>query len=199
MWSDNSELAADVARLAKQVRSLRIALGAMILAVGGMALTGWVLPQDETVTAQRFMVLDTDGIPRGMFGVLADGASVGMMFTDLAGTKRIELATDPEGVPRVALWDDQERLRADFGMNADGSSRFVLADPNETARAALSVSNNGSAQMVFIDADGSTNRAMIGTLGDGRSVMLIYDSNGDVLTQLPANMAPITVDTMALK
>ena len=195
MRPDNSGLMAVVARLERQLRTLKLALGATVLVVGGLALTGWVSPQDETVTATRFMVLDGDGIPRGMFGVLADGASVGMMFTDLAGTKRIELSTDPDGSPRVALWDDQERLRADIGMNTDGSARIGLADQSETGRAALSVGNDGSAQMVFIDADGSTNRAMIGTLGDGRSVILIYDDKGQVLTQLPANMAPIAVDT----
>ncbi len=195
MRPDNSGLTAVVARLEKQLRTLRLALGATVLVAGGLALTGWVSPQDETVTAQRFMVLDGDGIPRGMFGVLADGASVGMMFTDLAGAKRVELSTDPGGSPRVALWDDQERLRADIGMSADGSPRIVLADPAETGRAALSVGNDGSAQMVFIDTDGSTNRAMIGTLGDGRSVMLIYDEKGELLTQLPANMAPLAVDT----
>ena len=195
MRPDNSDLAAIVARLERQLRTIKLALGATVLVVGGLALTGWTSPQDETVTAQRFMVLDVDGIPRGMFGVLADGASVGMMFTDLAGAKRIELGTDPDGTPRLALWDDQERLRADIGMNADGAARIVLADPSETGRAALSVGNDGSAQMVFIDADGSTNRAMIGTLGDGRSVLLIYDDEGQVLTQLPANMGPVTLDT----
>ncbi len=195
MRPDNSDLAAIVARLERQLRTIKLALGATVLVVGGLALTGWTSPQDETVTAQRFMVLDVDGIPRGMFGVLADGASVGMMFTDLAGAKRIELGTDPDGTPRLALWDDQERLRADIGMNADGAARIVLADPSETGRAALSVGNDGSAQMVFIDADGSTNRAMIGTLGDGRSVLLIYDDKGQVLTQLPANMGPVSLDT----
>ena len=195
MRPDNSPLTAIVARLERELRTLKLALGATVLVVGGLALTGWMSPQDETVTAQRFMVLDAEGIPRGMFGVLADGASVGMMFTDLAGAKRIELSTDPDGSPRVALWDDQERLRADIGMAADGAARIVLADPSETGRAALSVGNDGSAQMVFIDADGSTNRAMIGTLGDGRSVLLIYDEKGQVLTQLPANMAPVSLDT----
>ncbi len=199
MRPDNSDLTAVVARLERQLRTLKLTLGATVLVVGGLALTGWTSPQDETVTAQRFMVLDADGIPRGMFGVLADGASVGMMFTDLAGAKRIELSTDPDGSPRVALWDDQERLRADIGMNADGAARIVLADPSETGRAALSVGNDGSAQMVFIDADGSTNRAMIGTLGDGRSVLLIYDEEGQVLTQLPASMPPVAVDTTGQK
>ena len=195
MRPDNSDLRSVVARLERQLRTLKLALGATVLVVGGLALTGWASPQEETVSAQRFMVLDGDGIPRGMFGVLADGASVGMMFTDLAGTKRIELSTDPDGSPRVAMWDDQERLRSDIGMSPDGSSRIVLADPSETGRAALSVGNDGSAQLVFIDSDGATNRAMLGTLGDGRSVMLIYDENGQVLTQLPASMPPLPVDT----
>ncbi len=195
MVSDNSNLAVTVARLEKQLRVLRLALAAVVLAVGGMALTAWTLPQDQTITAERFMVLDSDGIPRGMFGVLADGASVGMMFSDLAGTARMEVGVDPDGSPRVALMDDQQRLRAEIGMNDDGSARLVLADPTEIARAALSVTNEGSAQLAFVDADGTTRRAVIGTLEDGQAVLLLYDDAGQVLTQLPASVVLPMADT----
>lgn len=195
MVPDNSNLAVAVARLEKQLRVLRLALGAVVLAVGGMALTAWTLPQEQTVTAERFMVLDTDGIPRGMFGVLADGASVGMMFSDLAGTARMEVGVNPDGSPRVALMDDQQRLRLEVGMNDDGSARIVLADPTEIARAALSVTNEGSAQMSFIGADGTTRRAVIGTLEDSQAVLLLYDDAGEVVTQLPAGVSLPMADT----
>ena len=98
MVADNSNITVTVARLEKQLRVLRLAFGAMVLAVGGIALTAWTLPQEQMVTAEKFMVLDSDGIPRGMFGVLADGASVGMMFTDLAGTQRMEVGVDPDRI-----------------------------------------------------------------------------------------------------
>ena len=195
MVPDNSNLAVAVARLEQQLRVLRLALGAVVLAVGGMALTAWTLPQEQTVTAERFMVLDTDGIPRGMFGVLADGASVGMMFSDLAGTARMEVGVNPDGSPRVALMDDQQRLRLEVGMNDDGSARIVLADPTEIARAALSVTNEGSAQMSFIGADGTTRRAVIGTLEDSQAVLLLYDDAGEVVTQLPAGVSLPMADT----
>ena len=48
MRPDNSGLTAVVARLERQLRTLKLALGATILVVGGLALTGWASPQDET-------------------------------------------------------------------------------------------------------------------------------------------------------
>ena len=195
MLPDNSNITVTVARLEKQLRVLRLAFGAMVLAVGGMALTAWTLPQEQLISAEKFMVLDTDGIPRGMFGVLADGASVGMMFTDLGGTARLEVSVDPDGSPRVAMMDDQQRLRAEIGMNADGSARVVLADPSEVARASLSVNNDGAAQLAFIGADGTTRSAVIGTLESGQAVLLLYDDAGQVVTQLPATVALPMADT----
>ena len=195
MMPDNSNITVTVARLEKQLRVLRLAFGAMVLAVGGMALTAWTLPQEETITAKNFMVLDADGIPRGMFGVLADGASVGMMFTDLGGTARVEVGVDPNGSPRVAMMDDQQRLRAEIGMTDDGSARLVLADPSEVARASLSVTNDGAAQLAFISSDGSTRSAVIGTLESGQAVLLLYDDAGQVVTQLPATVALPVADT----
>ena len=195
MVPDNSNLAFTVARLEKQLRVLRLALGAMVLAVGGMALTAWTMPQEQIVTAEKFMVLDADGIPRGMFGLLADGASVGMMFTDLGGTARMEVGVDPNGSPRVAVMDDQQRLRAEIGMSDDGSARIVLADPSEIARASLSVNNEGAAQLAFIGPDGTTRSAVIGTLEDGQAVLLLYDDAGQVVTQLPATVSLPMADT----
>ena len=195
MLPDNSNINVTVARLEKQLRVLRLAFGAMVLAVGGMALTAWTLPQEQLISAEKFMVLDTDGIPRGMFGVLADGASVGMMFTDLGGTARLEVSVDPDGSPRVAMMDDQQRLRAEIGMSDDGSARIVLADPSEVARASLSVNNEGAAQLAFIGDDGTTRSAVIGTLESGQAVLLLYDDAGQVVTQLPASVALPMADT----
>ncbi len=173
----NSDLITTVARLEKQLRMLRLAFGAVVLVVGGVGLVGWAAPQQDTMNAQRYMVLDTDGIPRGMFGVLGDGASVGMMFTDHAGSTRVELRVDPDGSPRVALMDDQERVRTEIGIRSDGSGTIVLADDFESPRLALSVGVDGAAQMLFLD-EAAIERAMIGLFSDGLPGLIFSDAEG---------------------
>ncbi len=200
MSPHDSDVAAAVTRLEGQVRRLKIALGAIVFVAGAASLTAWTLPQGDMVTARQFMVLDADGIPRGNFGVLADGASVGMMFSDFAGNARVEMRVDPDGSPRVAIMDDQQRVRAELGMRDDGSPNIIMADPSETARVALSVTNEGSAQLLFIGPDGSTRRAVMGIVEDGRPVIVLSDEAGETIFQAPDGAAAAApADTTGLR
>jgi len=114
MRLDSPDLAAVVARLERQLRTVKLALGAVLMAIGGLSLTAWIAPQGDTISAKQFMVLDADGIPRGMFGVLADQASIGMMYTDPSGNTRLEMVVDPDGTPRLALMDEKGRVRSEI-------------------------------------------------------------------------------------
>ena len=159
MSNTSSDLESTVAKLEQQLRKLKITLGTLAVAAVVISVGAWTFPQDQSLTATRYLVLDSDGVPRGMFGVLSDGASVGMMFTDLSGNTRVEVGVDPEGLPRIALMDDQERIRTEASVAADGSARVVMADANEVARSAWRITNDGSAQLMFIDTDVRTPRA----------------------------------------
>ena len=176
MTQDNPDLAAMLARLEKQLRTMKLALGSAVLVIGAMALTAWVYPQGDTVSAKQFMVLDADGIPRGMFGVLADQASIGMMYTDPAGNPRVEMGVDPEGTPRLALMDELGRVRSEIGMRDDGSPTIVLTDSTEARRVALSATNDGAGQVIFFGADGTVQRAMFGTFTSGEPTILFSDT-----------------------
>ena len=121
MRLDSPDLAAAVARLETQLRTVKLALGAVLIVIGGLALTAWKAPQGYTISAKLFMILDADGIPRGMFGVLADQASIGMMYTDPSGNTRLEMGVDPDGTPRLALMDERGRVRSEIAMTGDGS------------------------------------------------------------------------------
>ena len=114
MRNENTDLTAIVARLERQLRTVRLTLGIGLLGIAGIALTAWVSPQGDTVTAKQFMVIDADGIPRGMFGVLADQASIGMMYTDPSGNQRIEMGVNPDGLPRLVLLDEAGRIRSEI-------------------------------------------------------------------------------------
>jgi hypothetical protein len=185
MRPDSPDLAAVVARLERQLRTVKLTLGAVLMAIGGLLLTAWIAPQGDTMTAKQFMILDADGIPRGMFGVLADQASIGMMYTDPAGNTRLEMGVDPNGAPRLALMDELGRVRSEIGMRDDGSPTIVMTDSSESRRIALSTTNDGAGQMTlfgedFVKENGDTvsaQRAMFGTFANGQPAILFSDAS----------------------
>lgn len=176
MTHDSPDLTADIARLERQLRSVKRALAAVLLVVGGVALTAWVTPQGDTISAKQFMILDADGIPRGMFGVLADEASIGMMYTDPSGNQRIEMGVDPNGTPRLALLDADGMVRSEVAMREDGSPTIVLTDGNEVRRIALSATNDGAGQLILFGEDGTLQRGMLGTFATGEPAILFSDT-----------------------
>ena len=189
MKHESTDLAAVVARLERQLRTVKLTLGIVLLGLAGLGLTAWVNPQGDTVTAKQFMVLDADGIPRGMFGVLADQTSIGMMYTDPSGNQRIEMGVDPDGTPRLALMDEAGTVRSEIGMREDGSPTIVLTDASETRRIAMSATNEGAGQVTFFGGPAADTlpppqRAMVGTFDSGEPAIMFYDSAESVRASL---------------
>jgi hypothetical protein len=187
MTQERTNLAEVVTRLEKQLRNMKLALTAVLLVVGGAALTAWVAPQD-TISAKQFMILDADGIPRGMFGVLADQASIGMMYTDPVGGTRLEMGVDPNGMPRLALFDADGMVRSEVGMRDDGSPTIVLTDGNEVRRIALSATNDGAGQLILFGQDGEAQRGMVGSFSNGEPSIVFSDTAET--TRAAFNMSP---------
>ncbi len=185
MRLDSPDLGAVVARLERQLRTVKLALGAVLLMIGGLLLTAWIAPQGDTISAKQFMILDADGIPRGMFGVLADQASIGMMYTDPSGSTRLEMVVDPDGVPRLAMMDAMGRVRSEIAMRDDGSPTIVMTDSSESQRIAMSTSNEGAGQLTLFGTDlvnesGDTvpvQRAMFGTVTNGEPAIVFSDAS----------------------
>ena len=185
MRLDSPDLAAVVARLERELRTVKLALGAVLMAIGGLSLTAWIAPQGDTISAKQFMILDADGIPRGMFGVLADEASIGMMYTDPSGNTRLEMSVDPDGTPRLAMMDEQGRVRSEIAMSDDGSPTIVMTDSSESRRIAMSATNDGTGQITlfgndFVTESGDTvsaQRAMFGTSTSGQPAILFSDAS----------------------
>ncbi len=185
MRMDSTDLAAVVARLERELRTVKLALGAVLMAIGGLSLTAWIAPQGDTISAKQFMILDADGIPRGMFGVLADQASIGMMYTDPSGNTRLEMGVDPNGTPRLALMDEKGRVRSEIAMMADGSPTIVMTDSSESQRIALSTSNAGAGQLTlfgdkFVNESGDTvsvQRATFGTVANREPAIRFFDAS----------------------
>ena len=189
MKHDNTDLTAVVARLERQLRTVKFTLGIVLLGIAGLALTAWVGPQAETVTAKQFMVLDSDGIPRGMFGVLADQATIGMMYTDPSGNQRIVMSVDPSGIPSLSFMDEGGAIRSEMGMREDGSPTIVLTDASEGRRIALSATNDGAGLVTFFgDAAADTvpppQRASVGMFENGQPAIMFYDPDQNARASL---------------
>ena len=120
-----------------------------------------------------------------MFGVLADQASIGMMYTDPSGNTRLEMGVDPNGSPRLAMMDELGRVRSEIAMRDDGSPTIVMTDSSESRRIALSTANNGAGQITlfgnnFVNENGDTvsaQRAMFGTSASGQPAILFSDAS----------------------
>ena len=146
MKHENTDIIAVVARLERQLRTVKLTLGIVVLGIAGLALTAWVAPQGDTVSAKQFMVLDADGIPRGMFGVLADQATIGMMYTDqgpIAGKAAEVLRKRSTLAPDVEIWADVmvKHAAAPHGIDA----RQAAGDTVERGLAdAVIVSGSGT-------------------------------------------------------
>ena len=194
MKSENSDLRTSVARLERQLRTLKALVGMTLIVLIVGAFTAKSRLQGDSMTAERYLVLDADGNPRGMFGVLADGG-IGMMFTDEMGTQRVDVRVDINGVPRIAIMDDTGNVRGEMGMRDDGTPNLVLADAASQPRVALNVSPGGSAQLLFVGQDGSTRQAILGTLDDGRPVLLLANAAGETVFQQPSGPMPLPADT----
>jgi hypothetical protein len=189
MKHENTDIIAAVARLERQLRTVKLTLGIVLLGIAGMALTAWVAPQGDTISAKQFMVLDSDGIPRGMFGVLADQATIGMMYTDPSGNQRIVMSVDPSGRPALSFMDEGGIVRSEIGMGDDGSPWIVLNDASEVSHIALSATNEGAGQVTFFgnpaaDTLPPPQRAMVGTFGNGQPAIMFYDRSESVRASL---------------
>ncbi len=192
MRLDSPDLAAAIARLERQLRTVKLALGAVLMAIGGLSLTAWMTPQGDTISARQFMILDADGIPRGLFGVLADQASIGMMYTDPSGNTRLEMGVDPDGTPRLAMMDEHGRVRSEIAMRDDGSPTIVMTDSSESRRIAISTSNDGAGQVIlfgdnFVNESGDTvsvQRAMFGTFSNGEPAIVFSDVSETIRASL---------------
>lgn len=142
-----STLEARLARLEHQNKNLKLgglALGAFALAGLGMSFAAPApSPICDTVTAERFRLVDTSGRERalldsygrnetifklnqgggkGSVTIVAndDGTSL-MTFADSGGRRRSALSVDAEGTPELAFYDAKgEVIRQSRGVKAEG-------------------------------------------------------------------------------
>lgn len=127
--------------------------------------------QNETVEAQRFLLKDSKGNTRGVFGINDYGASLdlydagravrasmglladmpGLTLSDKEGRSVVQVAALEDGA-HIALYDANRELRAILGVQAEGP-RLELCDQECNSRGKLTVLDDG-AHFDLLDSDG---------------------------------------------
>ena len=143
-----------LARLERQNRTLK-RIGASALAVLGAALllgqaaTPSRQSSGRTVEAERFVLLDRNGKPSAMLGLLEGGS--GLILVDDKGINRCRLSLNKDG-PALTLCDEASMPRVAVTMVKDKGA-VSLADEKGRILVSLSLSEKGP-DLIFRDDDG---------------------------------------------
>ena len=142
---------ADLQRTNRRLGSIT---GALILMTGAMLLMGQTTSrQPQSVEAEQFVLLGSDGKVRGAMGILPDGA-VGLNFTDGKGLTRITLDLANDGTPGLDFYDAQGKLRATFALGPNGTPGMGLYDDSGKLRTSLDVPATNTPGLAFYHIDG---------------------------------------------
>lgn len=142
---------ADLQRTNRRLGSIT---GALILMTGAMLLMGQTTSrQPQSVEAEQFVLLGSDGKVRGAMGITPEG-SVGLNFTDDKGRTRITLDIAENGSPGLDFYDPQGKLRATFALGPNGTPGLGLYDDKDKLRTALDVPAAKTPGLAFYHIDG---------------------------------------------
>jgi hypothetical protein len=131
----------------------------------------------DTVQAQKFVVVDAGGKRRAVLTVSESGPGLGLF--DENGTVRAVLAISKHG--SYVLWaDERGKMRAMLRVGNDGPG-LGLYDENGRQRAVLTVFKDGPALVL---ADENAPRAGLAVSKDGPGLTLL-DENGEPIWSAP--------------
>lgn len=173
------EREAESLRSRARVLTVGLVVALILGAVGGL---GYALSAGmggavdvEVLRAQRVVLLDPGGRPRGEW-VVDDEGNARLALLDHQARPRLSLSVLSGGFPGLSLINANGARRAAFGLLPDESTSLVFADAAGVPRAVLGLSRADAAHLVFADAEGVT-RVGLGLEGSGQgSVILPEDT-----------------------
>jgi len=165
----------------------------------------------RTISAEQFVLLDSNGSHRAIMKVASDGTTHLAMYdgmnrnrADFRVTRAGESALgfyDQNGSPRVlvgealggrdgiAIYSTGGRQIATLSVSQDNQASLTLYDPNTgKARAGLGTASNGSPELVLFDQNGS-DRAEIHVRPNGKPGIVLADENSKSIAGMPMHSA----------
>jgi hypothetical protein len=104
--------------------------------------------RQKTVTAERFVMIDSGGKQRGTLQVSESGMAT-LALTDASGMDRVELRVAAEGSAGLGLFDRTGHELAVFGAGADGHSGVRIFGPQGKQVAALGSLSTGETALTL--------------------------------------------------
>src|SRR5260221_3875137 len=95
----------------------------------------------KLITSQKFVLVDSNGNPRGEFGVTDKGVAQLAVF-DGTSALRAGLGVAADGGPALGIFGKDGKARAEIGL-ASGNARVILFDPSGKPQVALGVAYDG--------------------------------------------------------
>ena len=142
---------ADLQRTNRRLGSIT---GALMLITGAMLLMGQTTSrQPQSVEAEQFVLLGSDGKVRGAMGITPEG-SVGLNLNDVKGQTRITLDVAENGSPGLDFYDPQGKLRATLAVSASGIPGLGLYDETGKLRTSVDVPAVNTPGLAFYKQDG---------------------------------------------
>ncbi len=133
----------------------------------------------DTVRMKRLEILDAEGNLKVVLSTSkADGVPVLAMVDD-DGVVRYSLALNKDGSAAQSFADGKGKARVALAMNADGSGALMFSDSNGKTPLVLASSDKGAGAN-FSDAEGEV-RASLGVDADGTPNLRWYDEDGTEL------------------
>ncbi len=137
-------------RLERQNRRMKQAGILLLVIVSAVLLIDLAAPKSRIVEAEKFVLRDSAGKPRGGLTVTEEGSA-------------------------LELYDTNQKLRVALGIPS-GMPNLTLNDANETGRVMLAIAPSGSG-LVLADRSGSF-MAQLDVAEDGGTRLLLQDSQG---------------------
>jgi hypothetical protein len=189
---------------------LLILIGAFL---GGAAMTQLAASvamaegHQRTLSAQQFVLVDSDGVQRAImkvardwtthlamydgtkrnradFRVTRDGAAA-LGFYDQSGSPRVLVGASINGRNGIAVYSTGGRQLASLAVTESNEASLTLYDPNTgRARAGLGTGINGTPALALFDQSGA-DRAQIHVRADGKAGLILADENNKIIVKLP--------------
>jgi hypothetical protein len=168
-----------VARLERSLRLLWVAVVALSLAGGALALRAGMT--HERIAVQELAVADADGRVRIVLSAAAGGGSIDHF--DAEGRLRISQGIEPDGKASLTLVDQAGARRIGAAAFADGDAGIAVLDRAGKVRIQLISEADGLAGSVLLDPQGRK-RVETFAAADGRALQSFLDPSGGVQLQL---------------
>jgi len=142
-------------RLERQNRWLMRIGALVVVGITAVVLMGQARPSKvaKVIEAEKFVLLDTNGMVRGKLAIGGDGAS-GLLLYDGNGIRRVTLSASTNYISGLGLNDTSGKRRAGLSVHPGGYLSLTFADRNEIQRAVMGVMPNGASGLTFSDKEG---------------------------------------------